>query len=749
MPRQTSNNGTKLIIVESPTKAKTIKKFLGKGYVVESSFGHVRDLPKTTLGVDVENDFQPKYVIPIKAKTRIKELKAESKKADEIILASDEDREGEAIAWHLKEALGLNDSKSQQVKRIVFHEITKTAIEEALKNPRDINQNLVDAQQARRVLDRLVGYELSPFLWKKIRYGLSAGRVQSAAVRMIVDREREIQKFKPEEYWTIIAEFFKTKIFEATLNKINGKTVTKLGIKNKEDAEKIVDNLKKCDYKISRVEKKVSKKSPLPPFTTSTIQQTASLRFGFSTKQTMMIAQQLYEGINIGEEGSVGLITYMRTDSLNLSAESLSGAQNFIEKKFGNNYTALRRFKTKSKSAQEAHEAIRPTLPSREPEQIKQFLEPRQFKLYSLIWNRFIASQMSEALFDATSIEISAATGTENYGLRASGSILKFDGFLKVYPMKFSTKGEKEAELPELNEGDKPDLREIKPSRHFTEPPARFNEASLIKALEENGIGRPSTYSPTITTILERGYVEKDESKRFLPTEIGILVNDMLVEHFPKIVDIQFTAEMEKGLDEVAEGKIKWTPLIKEFYGPFKENLTKKYEEVEKAIEKTEKKCPECGSDIIIKFGRFGKFYACSKYPECKHTEPLEEEREMAKQFEGEVCEKCGNPMVLKRGRFGTFLGCSKYPECKNIKKIEKKTGVKCPKCGEGEIVERRSKRGRNFYGCNTYPKCDFALWNKPNGEVCPKCASLLVFAGKGTIKCSNKECDYSANQES
>ncbi|KKU18998.1 MAG: topoisomerase protein [Candidatus Azambacteria bacterium GW2011_GWA2_45_90] len=741
----------KLVIVESPTKAKTIKKFLGNDYVVESSYGHVRDLPKSTLGVDVEGDFQPKYVIPVKAKNRVKELKAEAKNAEGVILASDEDREGEAIAWHLVQALGLDEQKVKNkkqkiVERIVFHEITKSAIEEALENPREIDMNLVDAQQARRVLDRLVGYELSPFLWKKIRYGLSAGRVQSAAVRMIVDREREIQKFKPEEYHTISAALRKLEIpnpdiqipnqFEAMLSKIGEKALKKFDIKTEKEAEKIVKDLEKAEYKIGKIEKKETQKNPSPPFTTSTLQQTASLRYGYSTKQTMMLAQQLYEGVDIGEEGSTGLITYMRTDSLNLSEESLDKAKNFIAANFGENYIFTRRFKTKSKSAQEAHEAIRPTDPARAPESVKKFLNPKQYRLYSLIWNRFIASQTAPAIFDSTAVEVGAKSGTD-YVLKAKGMTLKFDGFLKIYPLKF-----KEAQLPELSEKENVELVKVDAERHFTEPPPRFNEASLIKALEENGIGRPSTYAPTITTILERGYVEKDQNRRFTPTEIGILVNDMLVEHFPQIVDVQFTAKMEEELDEIAQGKMKWTPVIRGFYEPFKENLTKKYKDVEKAIEKTDKKCPKCGGDIIVKFGRFGKFYACSRYPECKHTEPLEEEKEMAKQYEGEICEKCGSPMALKRGKFGAFLGCSKYPECSNIKKIEKTTGVKCPKCGVGEIIERRSKRGRVFYGCNKYPDCDFALWNRPAGEKCPKCGSLLVFAGKDKIKCSNKECN-------
>lgn len=732
-----------LIIVESPTKAKTISKFLDKNYTVKSSFGHLRDLPKSKLGVDVENGFEPEYTINPKSKKIVSELKKIAKESDEIILASDEDREGEAIAWHLAHILGIDlegKSKSKKgYKRIVFHEITKSAILEALQNPRQLDFNLVDAQQARRVLDRLVGYKLSPFLWKKIRYGLSAGRVQSVAVRLIVEREREIQNFKKDEYWEINADLSKkdkSADFLAKLVRVDKKTLKKLDIKTQKEAEVIKTDLEKENYIIEKIEKKETKKNPLPPFTTSTLQQAANNRLGYSSKQTMMIAQQLYEGIDIGSGGSVGLITYMRTDSLNLSKESLEKAQNYITNHFGKEYAEQRFFKTKSKGAQEAHEAIRPTDPSRTPESIKEFLDPKQYKLYMLIWQRMLASQMASAISDLTTIEIAAG----KYTLRSSGSTIKFEGFLKVYPMKTE-----EIIFPELKEKEELELLKILADQHFTQPPARYNEASLVKALEEFGIGRPSTYAPIISTIQDRGYVRKEE-KRFMPEEIGFIVNDFLVEHFPDIVDIAFTAKMEEDLDKVAEGKHEWRTLMGDFYNPFVKNLNVKEKEVDKKAiteEKTDEKCPECGSPMIIKLGRFGKFMACSNYPTCKTTKPIGEEKKLNEEFSDEVCEKCGKPMVVKRGRFGTFLGCSGYPDCKNIKSLAKPTGAKCPECGKGDIVEKKSKAGRIFYACNNYPDCKYAMWQKPTGEKCPKCESLMVYAAKEKQICSNKECKY------
>ncbi|HRY82827.1 MAG TPA: type I DNA topoisomerase [Candidatus Moranbacteria bacterium] len=741
----------KLVIVESPTKAKTISKFLGKDFIVKSSYGHVRDLPQKEMGIDIKNGFSPEYEIPSKALPRVSELKKLAKKSEKVILATDEDREGEAISWHLEEALELSEKNTE---RIVFHEITKTAIEKALANPRSIDLNLVDAQQARRVLDRLVGYELSPFLWKKIRRGLSAGRVQSVALRLIVEREREIKNFKPEEYWNINAKL-KTKNknqeeFEAKLSKENGKAFGKMGIKNQEQAEKIKNFLEKSEFKVENISKKEIQKNPLPPYTTSTLQQDANSKLGYSAKQTMAIAQKLYEGIDIGTSGLVGLITYMRTDSLNLSMESLISARKTIEKNFGEKYalSSPRFFKNKSKGAQEAHEAIRPTFPEHDPESLKGYLDSKQYHLYKLIWQRMIASQMASAVLDSVSVDISATQNNsqDNYTLRANGSTIKFDGYLKIYGDKMPVA---ENILPELEEKENLDLIEIKNEQKFTVPPARYSEATLIKALEEDGIGRPSTYAPTISTIIERKYVDKDENRRLYPLEIGMVVCDLLVEHFEKIVDYKFTAKMEEEFDEIADGKKEWVPVIKAFYEPFHKNLQEKTKEVTKESfqEKLDRNCPECGGDLIVKFGRFGKFIACKNYPNCRYTEKTDDEKKIQEKIEKEngkeLCELCGAPMAIKRGKYGMFLGCSNYPNCKNIKRIENKTGVKCPKCDVGEIVERKSKRGRSFFGCNTYPKCNFALWNKPTGEKCPECQSLLVFAAKNKSKCSNKECSF------
>ncbi|MCX6719616.1 MAG: type I DNA topoisomerase [Candidatus Staskawiczbacteria bacterium] len=669
-----------LVIVESPTKAKTIQKFLGNDFIIKSSFGHVRDLPKRELVVDVEKNFEAKYVVPTKAKKVIAELKKDSAKADNTILATDEDREGEAIAWHLQEALKLKNPQ-----RIVFHEITKTAIDLALKNPRTIDMNLVDAQQARRILDRIVGYKLSPFLWKKINKGLSAGRVQSVAVRLVVEKEREIQKFVPTEYWSIEALLKKSdKEFPASLSKKDGKAIDKLEIKNKEESDKIVQDLANAEYIVESVEKKETRRNPAPPFTTSTLQQAGSQRFGYSAKMTMSLAQRLYEE---------GHITYHRTDSLNLSESSLAAAKDFINNEYGKDYWAGKSVKyvTKSKGAQEAHEAIRPAYADKTPESLKN-LDARQLKLYTLIWQRFVASQMAPAVFNSVSADIKA----ENYTFRANGQTLKFDGFLKVYPTKFEEK-----DLPNLEEKDKLDFVKLDSLQHFTEPPARYNEASLIKTLEKFGIGRPSTYAPTLTTIQDRNYIEKNEQKRFAPTEMGTIVNDVLVKNFPEVVDIEFTAKMEKELDEVAEGKDTWQKTCKDFYTPFAKNLAERYKDVPKEnfTETTDKICPKCSSPIVEKMGRFGRFYACSKFPECKYTESIE----------------------------------NKAADL----------NIKCPKCKEGDMVARKTKRGKIFYGCNKFPKCDFALWDKPVNEFCPKCDSILIEKGKNKIKCSNKECDF------
>ncbi len=731
-----------LVIVESPTKAKTISKFLDGKYKVEASFGHIRDLPTSKMGIDIEHDFEPTYVIPPKAKKKVAELKKLAKDAPIIILATDEDREGEAIAWHLQHALGLK--KGTVIQRIAFHEITKTAIAHALEHPRELDLHLVDAQQARRVLDRLVGYELSPFLWKKVKRGLSAGRVQSVAVRLIVDREKEIQKFKPEEYWSIEATFNKDTNFIGRLNKVAGKTIDKLEVKNEIQAKKILADLANQPAEVMEVTKKEVRRNPAAPFITSTLQQEAARKLGFSAKQTMMYAQQLYEGVELGNEDSAtGLITYMRTDSVNLSEFALDSAKQAIGEKYGKDYLleTPRKYTSKSKNAQEAHEAIRPTDLTRDPESIKDHLDRNQYRLYDLIWKRTIATQMPEAIFDQTAVDIEIK-GDKKYGFRANGQVIKFDGFMKVYLEGNDDENvEEEGLLPELKVGDKPKVVKILPKQHFTQPPPRYTDASLIKALEENGIGRPSTYAPTLTTIQERDYVNKID-KKFHPTEMGFIVNDILVEHFPQIVDLQFTAKMEGELDEIAEGEKEWIPVIREFYGPFHENLKTKEKEVEKHIELLDEKCPLSGHQLQVKFGRFGKFIACSNYPECKFTRPMPEEQKMIEENSGEICEKCGKPMVVKFGRFGAFLGCSGYPDCKNIKKIQKGTGVVCPKCGEGEMVERRSKRGI-FYSCSKYPECKFLLNGKPTGEKCPQSGDLLIETKNGTLKCSNKECDY------
>lgn len=670
-----------LVIVESPTKAKTISKFLGPEYKIMASFGHVRDLPEDKFGVDIKNNFKPTYVIIPKAKERIKELQKAAEKAKLVILSCDPDREGEAIAYHLAYLLKLG--KKKPYWRIVFHEITERAIKEALKNPRKIDMNLVHAQQARRILDRIVGYKLSPLLWRKIAKGLSAGRVQSVALRLIVEREREIQRFKPQEYWTIEAILRKPETkeeFRAQLVKKDGKTIPQLGIKNEKEAKEIVKELEKAKFKVEKIERKERKRNPPEPFMTSTMQQVCSTKFGWSAEKTMMLAQQLYE---------MGFITYMRTDSLNLSDLALEMAKKYILRNFGEKYHKLQKYKTKSKVAQEAHEAIRPTDVERTPEILKEKLDAQQLKLYDLIWRRFLACQMSEAIFDTTKVEISA----KNYGFSATGQILKFDGFLKVYPIEFE-----EQKLPSLKEKEILELVKIVPTQHFTQPPPRYTEASLIKELEKNGIGRPSTYATILATIQERNYVKKDEKKRLVPTAVGFAVNDLLVKHFPEIVDISFTAKMEDDLDEIANGKKDWVEALREFYFPFEDNLKKKYKEIRGAgiLEKTEKKCPECGAPLLIRVSKYGRFLACSNYPKCKYTFDL-----------------------------------------------ENSTGILCPKCKQGEIIKRKSKKGKTFWGCSNYPKCEFVLWEKPTGEKCPKCGSLLIELGKEKIKCSNQNCDF------
>ena len=741
-----------LLIVESPTKAKTISRFLGKNVTVLASFGHVRDLPKSKLGVDVEHGFEPSYVIPKDHKDKVKEILKAAKKAKRILLATDEDREGEAISWHLANVLGLDPERAE---RITFHEITEDAIAHALKHPRGLDLRLINAQQARRIMDRLVGYELSPFLWRKIRRGLSAGRVQSVALRLVVDREREILAFIPQEYWSVEGTFVSPDdptTFEAKLHALDGKTVDKMALKNGEDANAIVKELKGKPFAITAVETKDRKTSPPAAFTTSTLQQEGNKRLGFSAKQTMMLAQRLYEGVELGASGATGLITYMRTDSVNLADKFLTEASAFVEKEFGKEYALAtpRKYKTKSKGAQEAHEAIRPTDPTRTPDDVAPFVEPNELKLYKLIWQRAVATQMADAKLQGTSADLTAGRAM----FRATGQSVVFDGYLKLYPDQ-----DKDKFLPALAEGGKVTAENVEAKQHFTEPPPRFTDASLVKALEENGIGRPSTYAPTISTIIERENVERDDKKRFIPSQTGMDVTDQLVKNFPNIVDNDFTSQMEASLDKIAEGEMEWQPLLQAFYGPFHMVLKEKEEELKKEDEKAAEGavCEKCGSPMTLKHGRFGKFLACSKYPECKFTKPLPGEAKRAEpEPTDEICTACGAPMVKKIGRFGPFLSCSRYPECKTIKNIEKTVldangqPVPCPKCGKGNIAERRSKKGKVFYSCNRYPECDQAFWDRPTGEKCPKCGyPTLVAKGKSKIVCPNPvDCDYEEKRE-
>jgi DNA topoisomerase-1 len=745
----------KLIIVESPTKAKTITKFISSDYKLESSFGHIRDLPKSKMGIDIDNNYQPQYIIPVKAKKNVSKLKKLAEKADEIILASDEDREGEAIAWHLVKALKIPE---KEIKRIVFHEITKPAIEEALKNPKDIDYKMVNAQQARRILDRLVGYELSPFLWKKVVKGLSAGRVQSVAVRLVVEREEERQAFKEEEYWTIEADFRSEENANlpllSKLNKINNKTVSKMAIKTKKEAKNIINDLKNKEYQIKDISTKENLKNPPKPFTTSTLQQTANRWLGFSSKQTMMIAQRLYEGINIKGQGHSGLITYMRTDSLNLSKTFIEEARTYINKEFSYKYlpTKANIYKTKAKGAQEAHEAIRPTSALRSPDKLKDSLNPQEYKLYKLIWQRSMASQMSPAKILSTTCDIIAINSP--YEFRSTGQITTFKGYLEVYPEK-----SQQIEFPNLEKKGKLKLKKLEDKQHFTQPPARYSDAGLVKEMEKHGIGRPSTYAPTISTIITRNYVNRDENKRLFPTDIAFVVINLLKNHFPKIVDFKFTANLEKDLDEISSGKKDWVPVVDNFYQDFHRNLENKYNEINKQDimpeEESKEICDKCGSKMIIKTGRYGKFLACSNFPDCKNAKPLDKggvakvDKELEKlkeQFKGEKCEKCGSEMTIKKGKYGYFKGCSNYPKCKNIKNIKQPgdniEDITCPKCEKGKIVKKFGKRGP-FYACDNYPDCKNIYSYKPVNKKCPECNNLLLDKGD-TLTCSNKSCDYS-----
>lgn len=822
-----------LVIVESPAKAKTINKYLGSDYKVMASIGHIKDLPTKELGVDVQNNFEPTYeVIPDTKKRNnkktVSELKKAAKESETIYLAADPDREGEAICQHLAEEI-VPKRPAKPVFRVMFNEITKNAIKDAFKEPKQVNKNLVDAQQARRVLDRLVGYKVSPILWKTIGGKLSAGRVQTVAVRMVVEREREIEAFVKTEYWTIAANLSANlpPKFDARLYKIEDKTLKTSGfdedlkknethIKDETTANSIVEEAGKESFIVDSVTTKERKRNPVPPFITSKLQQEASRKIGFPVKKTMSVAQKLYEGIELGKEGAVGLITYMRSDSTRVSDAALSEVRDFIGGNYGGKYLPEKPVYYKSKGgAQDAHEAIRPTDANRTPDSVKAFLSADELKLYTLIWKRFVASQMTAAIFDQTTIDIKAGRFT----FRATGSVQKFDGFLKVYQEGRDEKVEagsedsdEELSLPKVEKGESLKLNKITPEQHFTEPPPRYSEATLVKALEEKGIGRPSTYAAIMTTIQDREYVERIEG-RFHPTPLGTTVNDVLVAGFDDLFNPTYTARMENSLDEIEEGKIDWRDAMRDFYGKFSKDLesaTESLKNRKQASIPTDEICEKCGAGMVIKFGRFGQFLACANYPECKTTREITKKSASGDTATGEaagadgqatgeevpVCELCGKPMALKKGRFGSFYGCTGYPECKNIRKIAKgnqpppappveldeicpkdganlvrrqgrfgeftacknypkcdyvkrdTTGITCPKCGKGEIAVKKSKRGKVFYGCTNYPKCDEVYWDKPVAEPCPKCKAPLTFEKTtkkdGTIRyCQTEGCDY------
>jgi len=807
-----------VIIVESPAKTRTIRGYLGNRFRVVSSMGHVRDLPQKELGIEIEKNFRPKYVtIPEKRKV-LQQLRAALDGAEEIYLATDPDREGEAIAWHVAEALKLRNPR-----RIEFNEITKAAVTRALEHPRSIDFHRVNAQQARRLLDRLVGYSLSPLLWRKVRKGLSAGRVQSVAVRLICEREREIQAFRPEEYWTITARLApcddETATFLARLERINGE---KAKIANQEQAQAILAELEGAGYVVRSVKEQEKRRNPVPPFITSTLQQEAARRLRFSAKKTMLVAQQLYEGVTLPDEGSVGLITYMRTDSTRVAAEAQQAARQLIAERYGQNFLPSQPPRYKSgKGAQEAHEAIRPTEVNCSPDDVRDLLSEDQARLYELIWRRFVASQMVPALFDTVSVDIEAVKEglPHQYLFRATGSVIKFPGFLVVYQEAqeedTSEQEEGEGQLPPLSAGQELKVVQLLPKQHFTQPPPRYTEATLVRALEENGIGRPSTYATILSTILERGYVVL-ENRRFKPTELGFIVNDKLVQHFADIVDVGFTADMESRLDEIEEGRRGWTETLREFWSRFSADLEKATEAMEKVGgEVTDEPCPTCGKPMVLRYSKHGYFLGCSAFPQCKTTKPLEAEGDSVEEspagsesFNGEAtaeastpdcplcgapmvlrqsrrgkfygcstfprcrgtlphkpttepgesppgketqltdqqCPKCGAPMVVREGKFGKFLGCSTYPKCRGIVNLNQQAEplVKCPKVGcDGDIVAKRWRKGKRsgvFYGCSRYPECDFALWDKPTGEICPVCGSLMVEKNNG-VQCSNSEC--------
>jgi DNA topoisomerase-1 len=797
-----------LVIVESPAKAKTIGKYLGKNYVVKASLGHVKDLPKKDLAVDVERDFRPSYVVIEGKKKLIDELRKAAKSSDAVFLAADPDREGEAICYHLQEELQPVKENGGKIFRVTFNEITPNAIRQAFENPRAVDINLVEAQQARRVLDRLVGYKISPLLWDKVRRGLSAGRVQTVALRLIVEREREIQAFKPQEYWTVEVHLSAKKPPQLKVNlaRRNGES---LSLPDQAAADAVVQALEGAAYTVRSVATREKRRNPVPPFITSTLQQEAARKLRFSVKRTMILAQRLYEGVELGKEGSVGLITYMRTDSTRVSDDALREVRSFIGERYGERYLPeTPNYYRSKKDAQDAHEAIRPTSVLRTPDAVAKYLSEDELKLYRLIWMRFIASQMTPALFDQTTIEVTA-TGKDGaeYLMRATGSVPKFDGFLAVYEEGKDQKDEEDEELrnklPEVQEGEVLKFRSIHPEQHFTEPPPRYTEATLVKELEADGVGRPSTYASILSTIQEREYVTK-EGGRFVPTEVGMVVTELLLESFADIFEVKYTALLEEELDQVEEGKMSWNMLMSDFYERFKKDLAKAevdMRDIKRMEVPSNQNCEKCGKQMVFKWGKHGTFLACSGYPECTNTRQTKlgahevagaEVVDLTEQDAEEYCENCGRPMVLKKGRFGTFYACTGYPDCKTTKQIggaqkkpdvpleekcprcghnlslkygrfgeftacsnypkckfvkQKTIGVACPNCSEGQIVERRSKRGKTFYGCDRYPECDFVAWAKPVAEACPDCGSPYLveksLKSGQFVECPNKECKY------
>ncbi len=753
-----------LVIVESPAKAKTIKRYLGSDFQVIPSVGHVMDLPKSTLGVAVDDDFKPEYhVIAGKAKV-LKEIQTQAKKADHIYLATDPDREGEAIAWHIADQLGKIKGT---VRRVLLHEITQGAVRDAVANPEELNHDLFDAQQARRVLDRLVGYQISPLLWDKVKRGISAGRVQSVALRIIVEREKEREAFRAEEYWTLDARLeagnpppFKARLYSHRDQRIDNKAY-KLP---EAEAREIIAACEQKPFVIRKVERKEVRRTPTPPFITSRLQQEASRKLYFSPSRTMKIAQRLYEGVELGDQGAVGLITYMRTDSARVSDQALNSVREYIVNRYGANYIPERAILYRSsKSAQDAHEAIRPTAVERDPESMARYLGKDELALYTLIFNRFVSSQMNPAVYDRTTVDIEATEAV----FRATGQVVKFDGFMRVYTegQDDAAADDDEAEtLPAMNEGETLKLLGFEPEQHFTQPPPRFSQATLIKELEDKGIGRPSTYAAIMTSILNREYVEEDPSKRLRPTSLGRVVAELLIAAFPDILEVSFTAQLEEELDEVENGKENWVKTLRRFYGPFKKSLgeaKKKMPTVKRKGLPTGLKCELDDGEMVIKWGRNGEFLACSNYPKCTNTKEFirddqgnivpQERQALSTEPTDEVCEKCGKPMVRRRSRFGEFLGCSGYPDCDGIKRLKSdpvSTGVSCPDCKEGDVLERRSRRGKLFFGCSRYPKCKFASWDKVVAHPCSQCGSAYlvekVTKREGARwQCPNKECEY------